>query len=101
MTYFRFEATDSDPDSALTKEFQAVHLQDILAEFQYFLKGCGFEFKGDLGIIEEETTETFGHCGSWGVEDISHTGGGVDFDYIYNEPVYNPNLGGFKTSEGL
>ena len=100
MTYFRFEATDSDPDSSLTKEFDAVQLSDILDEFQYFLKGCGFEFRGNLQIVPEETT-SFGECGSWGNEDVNYTDAGVDLDYIYNEPIYNPNLGGFKTSEGL
>jgi hypothetical protein len=105
MTYFRFEATDEQHDSTLTKEFEAVQLQDILGEFQYFLKGCGFEFAGNLELVPEETT-SFGECGSWGNEDVNnfYPAGGVDFDSLYDEvdsnPT-NPNLGGFKTSEGL
>lgn len=100
MTYFRFEATDEYHDSTLTKEFEAVQLQDILEEFQYFLKGNGFEFKGDLGIIEEETIDTLGHCGSWGNEDVNYTGGGYDLDYIYNQPIYNSSFN-TKPNEGL
>jgi hypothetical protein len=100
MTYFRFEATDEYHNASTTKEFEAEQLNEILEEFQFFLKGIGFGFSGNLGILPEETL-SFDHCGSWGFEDISQTGGDVDFDYIYNEPIYNPNLGGFKTSEGL
>ena len=107
MTQYNFEAYDPDEQSTTTKEFQAVSLDTILQEFQYFLKGAGFEFEGNLQIVPEEKYEdplSYGHCGSWGNEDVNYTSSGIDLDYIYNDPITNitnPNLGGFKTSEGL
>ena len=74
MTYFRFEATDEQHDSTLTKEFEAVQLQDILEEFQYFLKGCGFEFDGNIEIVPEELKVT----GDWG----------LNLDGIYDDSLY-------------
>jgi len=29
-------------------------LSDVLEEFQYFLKGCGYHFKGNIEIVSEE-----------------------------------------------
>ena len=55
MLYYNFEARDSDENSTLNKSFEAVSLDVILKEFQYFLKGAGFEFDGSLQIVPEET----------------------------------------------
>lgn len=40
--------------SKITYETENVHLDDILEDFQDFLKGCGFHIKGTLQIVEEE-----------------------------------------------
>jgi hypothetical protein len=104
MTQYNFEAYDPDEQSTITKEFQAVSLDTILQEFQYFLKGAGFEFNGNIEVVPEETTETqsFDEWGSWGNEDVNYTGGGIDFDSMYNE-VDTPTdpMSSVKTSEGL
>lgn len=54
MTQYQFEAFDSDEQSTTTKEFQAESLDTILREFQYFLKGAGFEFDGNIEVVPEE-----------------------------------------------
>lgn len=56
MTQYNFEAYDPDDQITTTKEFQAVSLDTILQEFQYFLKGAGFEFDGNIEIVSEEIT---------------------------------------------
>jgi hypothetical protein len=65
MTEYNFEAYDPNDKSTTTKEFATVSLDTILKEFQYFLKGVGFEFDGNIGIVQDEnydvsfTTEGF------------------------------------------
>ena len=58
MTQYNFEAYDPDEQSTTTKEFQAVSLDTILKEFQYFLKGAGFEFDGNIEIVPELNYDT-------------------------------------------
>jgi len=36
---------DTSPKTEITYETDAVSLQEIVSEFEMFLKGCGFEFK--------------------------------------------------------
>lgn len=55
MIQYNFEAYDPDEQITTRKEFGAVSLDTILQEFQYFLKGAGFEFNGILQIVPEET----------------------------------------------
>jgi hypothetical protein len=42
-----------------TVEFNAVHLDGIIGEFETFLRGCGFNLKGHLEIAETYAKETF------------------------------------------
>jgi len=35
-------------------EFKAVVLDEIVANFEDFLRGCGFVFKGHLDFVEDE-----------------------------------------------
>ena len=58
MLYYNFEARDSDENSTLNKSFEAVSLDVILKEFQYFLKGAGFEFDGNIEIVPELNYDT-------------------------------------------
>jgi hypothetical protein len=55
MSKFTFTCVDDEPSawgqrfkSTTTKEFEAVTLDQILPEFETFLRGCGFEFDGHL-----------------------------------------------------
>ena len=32
-------------------------LPELLSEFEFFLKGCGYHFKGTLEIVEEDPSE--------------------------------------------
>jgi hypothetical protein len=57
MSKFKFiceEAEFYSPKSTRTTEFSAVLLDDVLKEFEMFLKGCGFQFDGNV-IIDQET----------------------------------------------
>ena len=39
----------------ITYETERLFIEDVLSDFQDFLKGCGFVFDGDVQIVEEET----------------------------------------------
>jgi hypothetical protein len=59
-----------------TVEFDAVHLDGIIGEFETFLRGCGFNFDGFLEISKYPTTEG---CTSEKYEDDLD-----DLDSIFN-----------------
>ena len=40
-------------NSKSTSEFSAVTLENVIEEFEMFLKGCGFVFDGHLGVVQE------------------------------------------------
>lgn len=42
-----------------TVEFEANHIDDVIANFELFLKGSGFHFSGVLDFQEEEVTRVF------------------------------------------
>lgn len=44
----------SGVETKRTVEFSAESLDDILLEFEHFLRGCGFAFDGNV-IIDQET----------------------------------------------
>jgi hypothetical protein len=56
MSKFTFIREESSyvGNSKSTVEFSAVCLDDILTEFEYFLKGSGFVFDGNV-VIDQET----------------------------------------------
>lgn len=58
MIQYNFEAYDPHEQITTTKEFQAESLITILQEFQYFLKGAGFEFDGNIEIVPEDNYES-------------------------------------------
>lgn len=41
-----------------TVEFRADSLEDVLQEFEHFLRGAGFYFNGNLDIVNEENFES-------------------------------------------
>ena len=43
-----------DNQANTTMEFEAVMLEDIVANFYDFLRGCGFRFDGVLDFVEDE-----------------------------------------------
>jgi hypothetical protein len=52
MNKFKFTC---DSDGVLTSsEFEAETWIEALEQFQYFLKGIGYIFDGELGLVEEE-----------------------------------------------
>jgi hypothetical protein len=42
------------PETVRTHTFNAVHIDNVLEEFELFLKGSGFEFEGHLDFVEEQ-----------------------------------------------
>jgi DNA gyrase/topoisomerase IV subunit B len=40
-----------------TLEFRADTLDEILQNFEYFLRGCGFYFNGHLDFIDEDSVK--------------------------------------------
>jgi len=60
MSKFTFMCEDEPmpfADAVTTKrtfEFSAVSLNDIIQEFEYFLKGAGFYINGTLDVVPEE-----------------------------------------------
>jgi hypothetical protein len=58
MGQFRF-IKDKDPNNEydyarVEVSFDAIDLSELLETFGDFLKGCGFGFKGEVGIIYDE-----------------------------------------------
>ena len=47
----------SSTETKRTVEFRADGLNDILQEFECFLRGAGFHFDGQLDIVNDEWTE--------------------------------------------
>ena len=51
-----------EPDSTVVEdnqanvgmEFKSEYLYEIVVNFEDFLRGCGFVFKGHLGFVEDE-----------------------------------------------
>jgi len=43
-----------DNQANVGMEFKAVMLDEIVANFEDFLRGCGFVFKGHLDFVEDE-----------------------------------------------
>ena len=41
----------------LTMEFEADSIDEVLRQVGYFLKGCSYEFNGEIGILESEDFE--------------------------------------------
>lgn len=57
MNTYRFESTNPEGDK-LVMEFNAVQLSDLCEQFDLFLKGCGFQYDGEV-TIEEEIEKPF------------------------------------------
>jgi hypothetical protein len=37
----------------LTMQFEADSVDEVLRQVGYFLKGCSYEFEGEVGIVDE------------------------------------------------
>ena len=37
-------------------EFEADSYHEVIRNFQMFLKGCGFEFEGDIEVVDNSPT---------------------------------------------
>lgn len=53
----KFKFVHEYGDKLITHEFEKTDLGEILEEFESFLKGCGFFFKGSIDILVAEETE--------------------------------------------
>lgn len=42
-----------------TLEFEGDFLNDVVSEFELFLRGCGFYFDGNLDFVTQEKEEVF------------------------------------------
>ena len=42
----------------LTMEFEADSYHEVLRNFQMFLKGCGYEFNGDIEVVDNSSPFT-------------------------------------------
>lgn len=76
MADYQFTAHEED-GSSITKDFSAGDLGSILQEFQYFLKGAGFEFDGNIELVPTETDDRDPFADyNYAVDD--------GFDFVYN-----------------
>ena len=44
---------EAELDSKITYQFDGTDLKNVLENIECFLRGCGFGFSGELGIINE------------------------------------------------
>ena len=61
MPKFTFISEDVDLNgyktgSKLTKEFSCDTLDDVVKEFDMFVRGTGYSFSGEIAIVPEEET---------------------------------------------
>jgi hypothetical protein len=61
MPKFTFISEDLDLNgyktgSKLTKEFSCETLDDVVKEFDMFVRGTGYSFLGEISIVHEEET---------------------------------------------
>ena len=86
MADFQFVAYESYAKSSTTKDFSSEHLDEILKEFEYFLKGVGFDFPGTIELVPFETDEP--DIGNIAFDDL-------DFQYdtsLYGDDTIHINL---------
>jgi hypothetical protein len=55
FTFTREESTYYN-NAKSTAEFSAVTLDDVLGEFEMFLRGCGFQFEGNIITLKSNET---------------------------------------------
>lgn len=48
-----------------TVDFQAESWDEVVAEMTDFLHGCGYVFKGELQMVQPETTDPYQHTKSF------------------------------------
>lgn len=53
------EAEEDFPARRNSVEFSAETWDDVVAEMTSFLRGCGYQFKGELDMIEPEEHSQF------------------------------------------
>ena len=55
MSKFTFVQKQNYNNSKTTFEFEAVRLEDVLEQFQYFLQGCGYNLdESHLEVVNNE-----------------------------------------------
>ena len=55
MSKFTFVQEQNYNNSKTTFEFEAVRLEDVLEQFQYFLQGCGYNLdESHLEVVNNE-----------------------------------------------
>jgi len=85
----KFTFTHTLDDLKITHEFDEIQLNNVIENFESFLRGCGFVFNGNLEIIENSNFEFSSH----GCETVSFLGdsmigieGAAGSDYISIDP---------------
>jgi len=49
----RYTLIQEFDNNKITVEFDAIDLPTVFENFEYFLKGCGFVFEGNIDIVED------------------------------------------------
>ena len=100
MSKFTFVCEDAGPVfvgskiDKTTKEFYAGSIKDIVQEFEYFLRGCGYEFEGNISLKNitepKENKSCSGGCSGCNTEDTISLGDvTIDIDnYGAAQPYY-------------
>lgn len=83
-----------------------VELQDLLTDFEYFLRGCGFHINGSLEFVDnfdsdeclETTQDSSEKVFDWTVKSMLFSGTnqkckicGIPYKDMVNEKCYDPN----------
>jgi hypothetical protein len=53
-TFTKISSENGRAVSSNNVQFEEVYLDDIIQNFESFLKGCGFHFNGQLQIVSED-----------------------------------------------
>lgn len=77
MPKFTFISEDLDLNgyktgSRLTKEFSCETLDDVIKEFDMFIRGTGYTFTGEISIVNENNITLEGTGDSFTLDDTLH-----------------------------
>ena len=60
-----FTGKQKEPISKISFETKNEALEDILSDFEMFLRGCGYYFEGHLDIVNEDLYEAEETASGW------------------------------------
>jgi hypothetical protein len=72
MSQFRFTCRNSYAERYTEVQVEAETLDDVIVNFEEFLRGCGYYFDGTLQLISDDMPDDHGDCGCDHAHNANH-----------------------------